>query len=460
MKPFYRKIIPKLYTGLAIIIIPLLIFVSSGSTFNQDNFFTSSSTIKVNPIPAFSEVSIGGVKINNFSSDIKILQDTNTDLVINKQGYLKEKWDIYTPKNNNSLLNLDPVYLLPTTANILNNKYSMFNIIDNNLSLGEQDGKIYLIPFDVNGTKSPIELLAKKEMLDTKAIKLDNRSYYFPSSQSLLHTINDKYEVININSLLSNPKNICKITDNILLILNQKNQLYSYNFETKILNFLSSNIYSLQHIEDNNSIFVLSDLGIIKIDRGTNLNSDIFLSAKVSYKSPLEKIDKSKYKSAFNNDFKIRQTGTATILKFNGNLYLNQEGLKEWKLIRTNIKDFQAFESKIFIIGEDSKVFTLDIYEQTYEYITTFGNEINETSKLKFIPEWNRIFLYSENNIQSVYYNKKYYPSLPNSIAVVPEINKWLENHNCYQNLSEKSQFCLHENKIKVYRNVNLLPGM
>ncbi|MGL4759536.1 MAG: hypothetical protein ACRCXZ_09455 [Patescibacteria group bacterium] len=457
MKPFYRKIIPKLFTLTAIILLPMLIFLASGNTLTNGKEVTPTTTLKVNTIPSLSTIKIGGKQVNSIAADIKIIENTDTSISVEKDGFMSENWNLYT-KTENSLIDLDPLYLLPNKPNIYNSQYSIFNIVDTNLVLAEKDSAIYAIQFDFGGLKEPKKIDTKKELVDTKSIKIDSKTIYFPSSQSVLLIEDNSFKILNINQILAKPKFVSKINNNLLLIINENNQLYSYNINTKELTFQFFPAYSIQSYEDNNSIFILTNLGILKFDRGSAISPDNFLSSKAMFKLPLEAINNNLYKSQQKNDFGLKIINNGTLLKYNSNLYLNQEGVKEWKLIKENIKDFINNDSRIIFLAEDHKLFVLNVYEQQLYLIGQLNKDINESTKLRYIPQWRRIFYYSENKIQSIFYDKDFLPNNPASPTILSQPLTWLENQNCFQNVLENSQFCIHENKLKQYKNVSFIP--
>ncbi len=460
MIPSYRKFIPKLYAIIAVIAIPLIIVLSSGNTVNQSNNIINSSTIKVNALPAFSNIKIGDSNINTVNSDIKILENTATTISVEKENFLKETWDLFSPKGINTLVNLDPVYLLPAKPIEIQSEYNIKNILDFTLTVSEKDAKTYLLPYDISSFKTPIPLDVSYEKISSRPIKLDTRTFFFPNSKCVIYNLNEKYFALDLNTLLTDITYVTKINDNSLLLNNKNRDLYQYNLESKELKFITNDTYSIQTLEESNSVFVLTEQGIFKIDRGAVLTQDYFQSSKVSFRNQIEGINKTLYQSQDKNDFGIKFLNNATILKFNKNLYVNQEGIKEWKLLAKNINQFTTSDSKVFYLDENYNLMSLDVYEQQLFYVGSFKKEDSLDSKLYYSPDWNRILFYSNNIIQSLYYNKNHIPTLPSSPILYNQKNDWLLNHYCYAGIVEKSQFCIQDNKLKIYRNVNFLPTL
>jgi hypothetical protein len=458
MIPSYRKFIPKLFFVIAVITIPLIIILSSGNAVNQNNSITNSSTIKINALPAFSDIKIGEKSINTLNSDIKIIENTSTSISIEKENFQKEIWDFYSPKGVNSLVNLDPVFLLPLKSVDLQSEYNIKNILDNNIAISEKDGKLFLSPFDLTSIKTPFPIDVSLDKVNNRALKIDSKTFYFPISNILIYNLGDKYQILELAKVLSNINFVAKISDTNLLVSNTNHELYNYNFETKEFKFLTTGVYSMQAYEENNSIYILTDNGIYKVDRGSVVTSDIFQQSKIVFKNQSEGIDKSKYTKQAKNNFAIKYLSNATLLKFNGNLYINQEGIKEWKLIAKNINQFTVADSKVFYLDENYNLLSLDVYEQQFFYIGSFKKDESNEAKLVYSNEWSRVLFYSGNSIQSIYYNKNYIPTIASSPILYNIKNDWLQDNFCYSAIVEKTQFCVRENKLKLYRNVNFLP--
>jgi hypothetical protein len=458
MIPLYRQFIPKLFAIVALILIPTTLFLSSGNTIFNNGAFSKTMSLKVNTLPAFSNIKIGNTDVGSLNTDIKISDGVNINLNITNKGYKDENWKVYSPKDQNSNLSFDPMFLLPNEGLSINSEYKITNIIDSNLALGTKDDKNYFIPYDFAGLKTGIEIKQPIQDLSTKPIKLDDRSYFFDSSKLMLHNYKEKLSIVSFDNLPFKIKKLIKVTDNILLILNAENKLYTYNIDTLEYKFLVENAYDIQPIQNSNSGFLLTNLGIFRLDRGFVPTSDNFVSSKANFLLPAEGVIKELYNTAFKPVFKLTQIQNGVVLLINNNLFINQEGIKDWKLIERNVSNHFIMDNKIMYLDKDFNLKLLDIYEQFIYYVTTFDPDKSDYTYLYYSQDWSRIMFYSNNKIQSTFFNKNFLPYLPTSPVISSKPITWLDSQYCYHEVVEKSQFCISNGVLKQYRNVNFVP--
>jgi hypothetical protein len=457
MIPSYRKYIPKIYTVIAFILIPTTLFLSSGSTFNNAGF-SQSMSLKVNTLPAFSNIKIGNYPVGNFSSDIKILDGVTTNINLNKDGYLSENWDIYAPKNQNSILNLDPLYLLPINSLKLESDFQFLTILDTNIAMAKKEDKFFIVNYDITGIKNAFQLKENFNYSGSKSIQLDGRSYYLPNSNIVITNLNDEFKVINLSELFVKTKKVFKTTDNEIIILTDDNKVFTYNIINKNLTFAYNQCFDGQESKETNFTFLLCDIGIVQLNKGNILSSDNFNQQKVSFKLPLEGIIKDLYQKN-NTSFKITTSSIGTVLLINNNLYINQEGLKEWKSIENAVIDYTTFDSKILFFNNNKLLKLIDVNDQ-FIYPMGFFDQIESLDDLKvvFYQPWSRIMLINPNSISSIHYSQNYLPNLITTPSTRPQISTWITNQNCFDKIINKSQVCIENGNLNVYRNVSFLP--
>jgi hypothetical protein len=458
MIPTYRQFIPKLFAIVALILIPVTIFLSSGNTVFNNGAFSKTLSLKINTLPAFSNIKIGSTDVGSLNTDIKISDGVNVNLSITNKGYKDENWKIYSPKDQNSILTFDPLFMLPNEGLTLNSEYKITNIIDTNLALGTKDDKNYFIPYDFSGIKQGVEIKQPITDLSTKPIKLDDRSYFFDSSKLLLHNYREQLSIVSFEKLPFKINKLIKVTDNYLLILNNENKLYTYNIDTQEYKFLVDNAYDLQPISSSNSGCLLTSLGIYKLDKGYIPTPENFVASKANFLLPPEGVIKELYNTSFKPVFNLTQIQNGVVLLINNNLFINQEGIKDWKLIEKNISLQTIVDNKIMYLDKDFNLKLVDIYEQFIYYVTTFDPDKSDYTYLHYSQDWSRIMFYSNNKIQSLYFNKNFIPNLPTSPILSTKPNTWLESQYCYQEIVEKSQFCVSNGVLKQYRNINFVP--
>ena len=458
MIPLYRQFIPKLFAIVALILIPTTLFLSSGNTIFNNGAFSKTMSLKINTLPAFSDIKIGNTDVGSLNTDIKISDGVSINLGITNKGYSDENWKIFSPKDQNSNLTFDPLFMLPNEGLSLNSEYKITNIIDSNLALGTKDDKNYFIPYDFAGIRQGIEIKQPIEGLSTRPIKLDERSYFFDSSKLLLHNYKEQLSIVSFEKLPFKINKLIKITDNTLLIINNENKLYTYNVDTLEYKFLVENAYDLQPIQTTNSAYLLTGQGIFKLDKGVVPTADNFVYSKANFLLPPEGVLKEFYNTSFKPVFQLHQIQNGVVLLINNNLYINQEGIREWKLMEKNISHHFIIDNKIIYLDKNYNLKLIDIYEQFIYYITTFDPDKSDYTYLYYSQDWSRVMFYSNNKIQSTFFNKNFLPNLPTSPVISSKPITWLEGQYCYTEIVEKSQFCISNGKLKQYRNVNFIP--
>lgn len=464
MIPTYRKYIPKIFIIFSILIIPITLYLSSGNVFNSDQFtFSKSMTLKFNTIPGFVNLKVNNSKIGLFNSDLRVSDGVTSEISLSKDDFVEEVLQVHSPKSLNSSLAYDPYYLLPKISNEIKSELSVIRLIDSNLGIGTKDSKTYLFNYDFTGIKNQYLIDSTNKEIDFKdnsIQKLNDKSFYFVESNILVYANQDSYKMLDLNNLPIKVKKIAKFVDNKILINTVDNKLYDYNISDMSYTFLTDGVYDLQPLTDNNVGFVYSDIGIFRIQRGDLINQDQFIVPRVSYKLPLEGYDLTKTNQrTYDSSNYIYQSEASTVLKFNNKLFVNQEGIKGWKLVDSNVLKQVIVNNKVFILDNNLDLKVLDLTNQFYSYIATFAKMESNTLKLVYSSQWSRIMLYTDENVQSIPISSQYVPYLATSPVISLKPTLWLRDQSCFAGIIEKSQYCTNGKNLLQYRNVNLING-
>jgi hypothetical protein len=459
MIPRYRKFIPPLFALFCVVIIPVTVFLSSGSLFNlTNNTFGNSLSIKINTVPNWVTSKVNNTELGLFNSEFRVPDNVLSSVSLNKVGFLSENISVIGPTNNNSALVLDPIYLLPTTSTLFDSTLSITQLIDYNLGIGQMNGKNYVFNYDFAGIKSP-SLISYSDTTDfTKNIvKLDDRLYYLVGTNKLLRFVNNSYQIDTIDNVPFDIKKIISNMDKSILIMTTNNRLYEYNINSREYSLLSDGVYDMQEFKNTNSSYILTNLGILRVDRGVGLSLDSFQISKIKYKLPDELINNLQCDSVCKVELGIDFLDNSVFLKLGSNLFIYQDSVKDWRLIDSQVHKFYITEGRVFILDKEGFVKVLNVDEQYFSVIDKLDFQPDSNTSIFYSKSWSRIMIYNSTNVYSTPYNLKYIPNLSTSPNVTWNIQRWLSNSRCYSLVADQSQYCIQDSKLRQYKNVNVL---
>lgn len=453
--PNYRKFIPKLFLLFCIFVIPLSVFFSTGNLINFDsNNYSQTLSLKINTIPSFGNVIVNDKNLGSYNSDIRIVSGIASNIKISKEDFLNEEFDIYGPKSENSIMLLDPLFLLPNKANSVINNNSKDNIttkiIDKNLAISKKENKYYVTSFDFSGIKVNQEILTDRQNLGVFK-KIDDRFFYLPDINSIMYPNEDKYKIQELDNIALRIRSIVKINDSQLLLLTDDNELYSFNFSNSSFNFVRSDVFALQGFDDNNSVFVLLKEGLIKLERGIEPTTDLLYRVNIPFYYEVELVDSI-------IAFQVKYIKNGIIMLINQDLYFKQDNLNSWKRASINVHKVIANLNTAYYLTNDGSLFVFRTDEQFVNFLGRLQKTLKKNSTLEYSKDWSKVLYYTDDYIESFSVNSDFVANLSTSPTIIVRSNIWLENNNCYPRIIEKTQFCIKEDNLVQYRNVNLFP--
>jgi PEGA domain len=446
---------------------PILIIYSMGFNINFRNTeIRNNLSIKVDSKPSGALVFLNEKNVGVSPLDFGISDDNLIQVGIKKPDFVDENFTVSGNKNSNSQVDLSNLSLLPTASEkIFTPKpdQKIVGIISESQLLIDNKNSLEIQDFVLSGITNSSQILREKtpdggknisksdlsqdtidklkqpESRENKWKKLDQNYLYF--NNVLLVKKSDYWLTINLSKLNLSAKQVTKLDDKNILILDNEKKLWVYNIDKQTNSFFDSGFESITALPystwlwKNDSIYKLENTSFL--DKKIDLNKYIYLKNE----NISDQIGKE---FAVQNLFQGVAIQTGVYL-----YYIPDYQTKSWQLLSSNIFSFASENETVFWLNNDGKLYTENMYNSLVKMI---AKDLDLTTKIGYNKDWRRIMLYYPNQIKSIWYNK----DDTNNTIKSHSHQTWLSDQTCYPKIIDKAQFCLQKDELIVYKNNNI----
>jgi len=486
MKDIYRKNLFALFTLFFVITTPFLVILSLGfypDLVDKELANTLSTTIET--FPGGSTVSVGGDVVLTQNGEIKTGDGKFLSVSIEKQDYLDEKFSIWSKKETNSLAKITPLYLLPkqgtsiynfsshvaqSTQDLasvnLSNQPNQSNqliseILDEDAFLSGFQGSYFIYRFDTNGVQNKVLPVLNKfniNLVGDKWTPLHENIFWSSQNQSILIFNNNQWQLQTFNNLPFSVANLAQIDLNNILIQSDDQNLWLYNISENSFQFLDSKISGLSFTQTPDVIWIWKGDSVYRFNR--NLEAFQFFNPALAtvYTQPeLLKINQSDFKYGQNDSdhFLVKNAFQGMVFFFDGEIYyIPDYNQSSWTLLASSVSQFTIDGSTLFWQDKQDNLFAYNIPDQFTAFLGNIKVDGLEKEKSMFYYDtWKRLFLYSKNQVVSVWFNKDLKVDSPSAAVIQYYPQIWLDQQKCYPKIIERIQFCVQNTNIKMYKN-------
>lgn len=272
------------------------------------------------------------------------------------------------------------------------------------------------------------------------------------------------------NRILSNPLtvannqivNIVRSAPNQFVVLDIQQNLWALNLDTLEWQFLASNIQGLSFSQSPNNIWLLSGNKIYKLPNNFVTFKD--LANLRPFRKNLNFLKNFQVKQ-----FSVKDFAQGLIFQFEDQVWFNEDSDNSWQMFASGVLETATSQETLFWLDRNYYLYSYNNFLKEQLFLGQIDsrdrqsldskNESGQTNTqvyLHYDESWKRLFIYLPQEVWTLRIDK----DLHNQSVVVFFPQKWLDNHQCWRQLNDRFQFCLHKEEkayfLKVYYNNHL----
>jgi hypothetical protein len=444
---------------------PFLVFLSFGYDVNlRDQNITSTLTMKIDSLPKNALIKARNETKGTTPTELSSQDQSPFNLSIILPNYINETFLISPRGGENSSIDLKNLFLLPKNGESLksynktaSSDYEALNFLSkdqvivnttNGLEVrdfgvgGFVNNPMFISEREIFGVKTPEKIFIEKstvEFLKTDKLKWQKLSDgNFIKQNYILQKKSDFWLIKDISSIFPNGiKKIAKLDSINYIVLDKLRNLWLWDGQTS--RFIDNGFDSMEITTSPENIWLVRGNSIFKIQ------SSSFLNPSFDWKSTLYM--KSDLISTAEGEFKVASLFQGVgILVGKKIFYIPDFAAESWSVLSNDAKSFFTDSNSVFWLDSNN-------YPNFYNFFTTqryiFKQIPAEYSEIFYLKDWNRLMLYSENKVASIWFNKEIFQ--PNILEYSTQ--EWIDGSICIAKIVEKVQYCIKDNDLVLYKN-------
>jgi len=439
-----------------------------------------------------------GVVNNHSNGDYRLATTKQFSIDLSKDGYLSEKFLIKGKNEDNSLVRLKKIHLLPINSqelgqidprwkniNFISKDYLLYSKADDQTNIDDWfiqqysfngflgDSKKISIntTSDLDKNDTGTQLTQNQNLFEVKNLnpngfweEVERDIFWEKESQTFIFKNSSgewsfwQSQFLGLGDLDS----IWLNQDQVLLHDKVKSKnLYLYDVYNNNLSYLTDNIKAISF--NAGILWLWHEDNLYKIGRNEIPNLGTILLEKQNGYS-LKSIEGLGTTSLYdsNPDFKIKNVYQGVIAFINNQIFYHPDSQEnKWTLIASDVQYWTSSWHSIFWIDNKNTLITHNL-ELGYRRIISqpdFDLEKVELLNLDYYPSWHRVFFYYKSkinpndnlHISSVWYNPDF---INNQIRTFSYVN-WISQPVCRSFIESGYIFCIDKDgKFLSYRNL------
>jgi hypothetical protein len=458
-----------------IICTPFMVLYSIGFSINFKNTeINKSLLIKADTIPRNAEMLVNNVQTITTPNEFGTTETAPVNVKIQKADFVTEDFVIAAESQQNSYVDLSNLWLLPSVNNTQSSSISSpqpknqetkqlisenqaiveylaidkltLGIID--IGIGGQVGQVQPINSAlIVGGKSIVELDLNSQIkikllgTDTEYKKIGNDLFF--KNNILVIRKNGYWLTKDLDKNGIKAKEIARINNSSIAILDQSKNLWVYNLETERYRFVDTGFAAMKTLTLPSTIWLWKNNTIFRLEPADILSESLQLNKFEFLKNYL-------VESEINKTFNVQNFYQGIAIQAGKYLfYIPDFRQNQWQIIASNVHSTTAINETIFWLDTDKNLFGSNFGNNLLKNI---AQNIELTDKISYSENWKRIMLYYPTAVDSIWFNKDVI-NLP-----IRSYNKknWISGQSCFPKTVDRVQFCVNDNQLKIYKNNNL----
>jgi hypothetical protein len=457
--PSYRQNIFRIFALFFFIAVPFVVVYSLGFDLNlADRQLSNTISINIETLPRGADISNSGKKILETPRELRAKDNQLIPLDISLPGFKTEKFIIWAPPKENTSARITRLALLPEKNDEIRSFDENLKVVflsDYQLLLKDKDN--YFIQqytfTGLQGSAEQIDVFGKiDEIPNNNWVKLSETSFWNPD-KNLLVAKNNNWGIYNLNIFTVKFSSLVSINENNLLGLDDQGTLWQLDLNNNSYTFLDSNVQNLSFTQTPDNIWIRKNRKLYRLNRAVEDPNNFNLSDKLYTEFPVN----TTFLSSDLPAWKTMNISTLyqglLIQVYNEIYYIPDNKPNEWEKIATSVNNFSTAGNSVFWIDNTNTLFSYNLFLKQWETIAILDiTDKPENVNIVYYSPWNRVLVYTPDKVFSVWFDKEIFNK--NIIKYYPVT--WISDSSCFTNVIDKYQFCLKDNKLVTYKNLNL----
>ena len=461
----YRKNFFTIFATFFVISLPFLLIFSLGYNFDfESNQLESSLTAYIQTVPRRAEIK-NQETIYRTPVEIKINNQDFTKIDLELEGYNTEQF-VFSATDKNTALRMRNIWMLPTDSSDefeLPQGFEFINFLSKDYLLISKDQDLFIQNFNFGGLQSdPVDLnIDFNESLKDIKFEIISSDYFWDPIQNIL-IYNDTqlgWQVFDFKVLPFQTTSASFLSSSQIVLLDSEKNLWVLNLKNKVFTFLDSNIDGMSFTGNPDMLWFLKQDSVYRLERrdkeeeinlqNLNILSNLY-TKNLRIRSSSENIKEINYKN-----FIVRNVFLGISFQIQNDLfYVEDSNKNSLKQIIDNAVIVGSASNTLFWLDTELNFRSYNLLSDTFFNFSNLTGDLKENQdvsdfKIYYYSNWNRIMVYGDKKVYSVWFDIfnlnssiiKYYPV------------KWIQNKECFNEVIRNYQFCSDGEKLFFYKN-------
>jgi hypothetical protein len=454
MEPSIRRVFFFVYAIFFVILTPFLVFISLGYDIDFERFqLNRTLKLEVDTIPRNADIYNQSKKIFESPASAKVLGNIPIELSIVEKNFVDEKFVLWSSQESNESVLLRNLGLLPNSSIVLsqNQNFTPVTLLREGFVVLASDNIYQIQGFSFNGMEGvplPIVNIGKQIITKGHWEFIANNFYYKADQGLILYRQGNTWFLKKVDTIAnSRVIQIAVVNERSIFVLNEKSELWSLNLSSDIPTFVDSNIQGVKRT------LIPSVIWIHKYDKVYSVESDNLDSS--NYQVEERNIFIQDIRENSNQKFDVLNVNNGIIFKFDQVLMFVPDNNDQKKFILTNNSaTAKSFDDIVYWVDYEKNLWSYNFYLQDIDRYGKLNTTTNaeQLGFMDYYPSWNRLFIYSGEEVFSVWNDIK----TDNESILEYSNTKWINGASCQVRIIEKSQVCISGNLLILYSNNNI----
>ena len=395
-------------------------------------------------------------------------------LEVEKEGFLKERLDLWGQPGTNTTARVNPLVLLPEEFNISfkDPEKKLLSIVTENLVLYQQKNQLMIQLYSFSGLLGNPEMVVT-ELLDINKIlpsfwtNLSNNLYWQEETNLLLYKRANLWYLLDLGQTNLLIQQIARVDNETILVLDLENKVWLLDLPNNLnllaqslkkINFLIGDIQGLTFTRSPDIIWFLRKGQIFAVPRENVRN----LSSVLEYRE----LDSYEYTNLSTSDLVTDFLAANKIVRFlasyahqglvfqvDQKLYYVPDFAKNIPvLIGPEVFSWFAAGSSLFWLDRSFNLYVQNLNLNIQKFLSQFNLDSNLTYhqlRIFYYSKWKRLFIFTPKEVYALWFDKDIFNET--IVAYYPVL--WVSQASCLSRISNDYQFCLLDGQLINYNN-------
>jgi hypothetical protein len=459
----YRILFFSIFALFFVITTPFLVLYSLGYDLDlSQGELSNSTTITIDSRPRTANIYSQDKLLLRNSGELRANENQLVPLTVKQDGFLDENFLIWSGDTQNTTARIGNLWLLPKEPEVIDEATSVkfVSLLSKDLLVVQSGTDYYVQLYSFGGLQGNRERITSFNSIQNSQLVISDKSewksihpnaYWDEGNEQLLVRRNDQWLLHDTRFFLANPTSLAYLNNSEMLLLDDKKNLWLWNYLTNNFRFLESGFEGLSYTNIPNYVWLWNYDKIYRISPNQISEQIQFEDFVFSSNEILVKYGEEQ--TAF---FEVRNVYQGIFVQVADKLiYIPDYNKNDWYVVASEVRVADAFDNSIIWIDKLQQLWIFNLQLQSIENIATvpeLANYEDDSIKLFYYFLWRRVVIYTPETVQVFWYDK----DILNKSVVSYSQNNWIADKECYSELVDRYQFCLDDGRLIAYKNTSI----